>query len=69
MADSWDNHYTHRAEMEYKRRLEVDPALKKVLAAMLRISLKEDPELASLMRKAGPRTVMKVKLKLLEVVP
>ena len=64
MADSWDNHYTHRARMEFKN---VDPALKRILHALMKIQLKEDPDLKQIMGKAGERTVLRLKVKLLEV--
>lgn len=66
MADSWDNHYTHRSRMEFKN---VDPALKRFLHALMKIQLKEDPDLVRIMAKAGERTVMRLKTRLLEVKP
>ncbi len=64
MVDSRDNHYTHRARMEFKN---IDPALKRILHALMKIQLKEDPDLRKIMEKAGERTVMRLKIKLLEV--
>lgn len=64
MADSWDNHYTHRARMEFKN---VDPVLKRILHALMKIQLKDDPDLKKVMEKAGERTVLRLKVNLLEV--
>ena len=52
--------------MEFKN---VDPALKRFLHALMKIQLKEDPDLVRIMAKAGERTVMRLKTRLLEVKP
>ena len=50
--------------MEFKN---VDPVLKRILHALMKIQLKDDPDLKKVMEKAGERTVLRLKVNLLEV--
>lgn len=66
MTNTWDNHDTWRAYREFRS---ADPFLSRVLVAINRIADKDDPDRVPIRENSQPRTIQRLKKKMMEAKP